>query len=118
MTLNIILLLVAITGLANTIAILLLRKTLTEQINVSDGRDGAYRTALMKLEEEGDVREAQIANMALKVAEIEKKLGDLPLEEMQEEYRHLAAFNEGVQNIMGFGPNVPKLDKEGVKRGG
>lgn len=93
-------------------------RELQEEKALGDRRDEAYRSALVKLAEVSDKHQEQLASMALKVAEIEKKLDDLPLEEMEEEYRSLAAFNEGVQNIMGFGPNVPKLNKEGVKRGG
>jgi uncharacterized phage infection (PIP) family protein YhgE len=125
MTLNILLLLLAITGLANTACILFLRKGLKELNELSDRRDEALRTAAKALagtqgDLAGDIAQLkkETAELTAKMDSAEKKLDDLPLEEMEEEYRSLAAFNEGVQNIMGFGPNVPKLNKEGVKRGG
>jgi chromosome segregation ATPase len=125
MTLNILLILLAITGLLNTIVILYMQKRLKDLSDLSDRRDEALRTAAKALagtqgDLAGDIAELkkETAELTAKMDSAEKKLDDLPLEEMEEEYRSLAAFNEGVQNIMGFGPNVPKLNKEGVKRGG
>ena len=94
-----------------------LSRVLEDEADVGDRRDEEYREAFLGLSEEMDSAREQISAMALKIAELEKKLGELPTEEIEAEYRNLAAFNEGVQNILGFGANIPKLNKEGVKRG-
>ena len=90
---------------------------LQEEKHLGDHRDDVLRTAIRGQEDSIDTLQGQIGALSLKIAEMEKKLGELPLEQMEAEYKSLAAFNEGVQNIMGFGTEVPKLNKEAVKRG-
>lgn len=66
----------------------------------------------------------QISNLALNLARIDERLKaveetlkDLPVEEITEENKRLKAFNDGVASIMAFGPDVPKLNKEGLTNG-
>lgn len=50
-----------------------------------------------------------------RLSAVEKTLADLPIEEMDEEAKRLKNFNDGVNNILNYGTNVPKLNKEGLK---
>lgn len=65
-----------------------------------------------------------ISELALSLAKVDERmkameetLKDLPVEEITEENRRLKAFNDGVASIMSFGPDVPKLNKEGLTNG-
>ncbi len=66
----------------------------------------------------------QISNLALSLARydermkaVEDTLKDLPIDEITEESKRLKDFNDGVASIMAFGPDVPRLNKEGLKNG-
>ncbi len=54
-------------------------------------------------------------DMQKKVENMQKKVEELPVEEMNEEVKRMNAWNFGVQEIMNFGPDVPRLKKEGLK---
>jgi hypothetical protein len=50
-------------------------------------------------------------------AAIEKKFEDLPIEQMDEETKRLKNFNDGIDNIMNYGFDIPKINREGLKNG-
>ena len=50
-----------------------------------------------------------------KQQKLSDKLKELPVEQMEEEYERLANFNDGLFEIMSFGKDIPKLNKEGLK---
>ena len=46
---------------------------------------------------------------------VEEDLEKIPVEEVNAEVQRLELFNDGIANIMGYGPDVPKLNKEVLK---
>ena len=47
---------------------------------------------------------------------VEEDLEKIPVEEVNAEMQRLELFNDGIANIMGYGPDVPKLNREAVKK--
>lgn len=47
--------------------------------------------------------------------ELDAKVAELPVDEMTEEVKRMSAWNDGFSEIVGFGKNVPKLNKEVLK---
>lgn len=58
-----------------------------------------------------------IKDLTDRVEELEKQLDRVPIEEMDEEIKRMNAWNNGVDNILGYGVNVPKLNKEVLRHG-
>lgn len=52
-----------------------------------------------------------------KLSVLEKTIADLPIEQMDEEAQRLKTFNDGIDNIMNYGFEIPKLNREGLKNG-
>lgn len=52
-----------------------------------------------------------------KLSVLEKTIADLPIEQMDEETQRLKTFNDGIDNIMNYGFEIPKLNREGLKNG-
>lgn len=48
-------------------------------------------------------------------AELKKRLDELPVAQFEDEVGRMKAWNDGVDSILGYGPEVPKLNKEGLK---
>ena len=61
-----------------------------------------------------EVAEMQ-TNLAASLKELEAKIAELPVDEMAEEVQRMSAWNDGFSEIVGFGKNVPKLNKEVLK---
>lgn len=47
--------------------------------------------------------------------ELDAKVAELPVDEMTEEVQRMSAWNDGFSEIVGFGKNLPKLNKEVLK---
>ena len=63
-----------------------------------------------------------LSDMATKVGqldgrccELEEKYADLPVAQMEEEIKRMNAWNDGVDSILSYGPEVPRLNKEAIK---
>ena len=52
-----------------------------------------------------------------KLADLEKQIAELPITAMEEEAERMKAFNDGISEIMSFNPDVPKLNKDGLRHG-
>lgn len=52
-----------------------------------------------------------------KLADMEKQIAELPITAMEEEAERMKAFNDGISEIMSFNPDVPKLNKDGLRHG-
>ncbi len=52
-----------------------------------------------------------------KLAALEKAIAGLPIEAMDEEAKRLKSFNDSIDNIMNYGFDIPKLNREGLKNG-
>lgn len=52
-----------------------------------------------------------------KLADLEKQFAELPITAMEEEAERMKAFNDGISEIMSFNPDVPKLNKDGLRHG-
>lgn len=52
-----------------------------------------------------------------KLADLEKQIAELPITAMEEETERMKAFNDGISEIMSFNPDVPKLNKDGLRHG-
>ena len=106
---------VCCTGLLGYVAGMARR--LRELETLCDRRDGTIRNALASLADKtaklADRQEEQ--NNAL--AEVKQKLDELPAEELREEYKRMNAWNDGVDSIVNFSPEVPKLNMGGIKHG-
>lgn len=61
-----------------------------------------------------EVAEMQ-ANLAASLKGLEAKIAELPVDEIAEEVQRMSAWNDGFSEIVGFGKNVPKLNKEVLK---
>lgn len=48
---------------------------------------------------------------------LDKRIADLPIEEMNEEVKRAKNFNDGIDNIMNYGFDIPKINREGLKNG-
>lgn len=46
---------------------------------------------------------------------LDKQFSELPLEELDEEVKRMASWNDGWSEIVNFGKDIPKLNKEGLK---
>lgn len=65
---------------------------------------------------------AELERMAERVGKLEtdmmdlhEKIAELPVDEMTEEVQRMSAWNDGFSEIVGFGRNLPKLNKEVLK---
>lgn len=52
-----------------------------------------------------------------KLADLERQIAELPITAMEEEAERMKAFNDGISEIMSFNPDVPKLNKDGLRHG-
>lgn len=102
-----------------------LAKRLKEQEELGDRRNDSFHTALANLAKTVCDLDDRISDLDDRISDLDerhKKLDgefrELPKEEMEAEYQRLVSFNTGIQNIIGFGPDVPKLNKEAIRSGG
>ena len=93
------------------------------------GTDRFQYKQLKELEDKLDRVDYEVAHMALEVAglrqyindqtdrlnELEKQLDRVPIEEMDEEIKRMAAWNDGWSGIVNYGKDIPKLNKEVLK---
>lgn len=56
-----------------------------------------------------------INDLTDRVEELEKQLDRVPIEEMDEEIKRMASWNDGWSEIVNFGKDIPKLNKEVLK---
>lgn len=89
---------------------------------VTAGYAAGLSAKVKMLVRENDKLNDYVAKLARESAEfrgwcqdMQKKVEELPVEEMNEEVKRMNAWNFGVQEIMNFGPDVPRLKKEGLK---
>ena len=47
---------------------------------------------------------------------VEEDLEKIPVEEVKAEAERLERFNDGIASIMGYGPDVPRLNKDAVTK--
>ena len=94
-----------------------------QQEELGDRRDDVLRTAIANLARQAGELGDRYKELGDRYKELDEKLRaldgkieELPTEEMEAEYRRLEAFNTGVQNILSFGPDVPKLNKDALQR--
>jgi hypothetical protein len=85
----------------------------TNFARMSDRLDG-YCDENKKLREQLDAAEKKLEE---RLSEAEKRLEELPLAAMEEEAERMRAFNDGIGEIMSFNPDVPKLNKDGLRHG-
>lgn len=52
-----------------------------------------------------------------RLSAVEKTIAELPITAMEEEAERMKAFNDGISEIMSFNPDVPKLNKDGLRHG-
>jgi hypothetical protein len=74
------------------------------------------------IEKQNDVMAGWMSGTTTKLTELERRLHcveedleKIPVEEVNAEVQRLELFNDGIANIMGYGPDVPKLNKEVLK---
>ena len=89
-----------------------LDRRMKQQEELSDRRSDTFHTALANLAKTVCELDERISALDEKLQKLDGKIEELPTEQMEDEYRRLEAFNTGVQNILSFGPDVPKLNKD------
>ena len=57
----------------------------------------------------------RIDKLEKRLADLEKQLDRVPIEEMDEEIKRMASWNDGWSEIVNFGKDIPKLNKEVLK---
>jgi DNA repair exonuclease SbcCD ATPase subunit len=79
----------------------------------------ALRQNLQTISDISDEHDANLANNAValekRVKELERQMEELPKEDLQARYDAEAAWNEGIRELVGFGKNFQRLNKEGLK---
>lgn len=91
---------------------------------LSDRRDATVRNALANLAERvakvaeyTDTFASQVQELGKAVSAVKDTVDELPAEELKDEYKRMAAWNDGVDSIVNFSPEVPKLNMGGIKHG-
>lgn len=74
-----------------------------------------FSTLSHNLDYERASREKQMIDLKTKLEKLEEKFAELPVAQFEEETNRMKAWNDGVDNILNYGTNVPKLNKEGLK---
>ena len=93
-----------------------LDRRLKQQEKLSDRRSDTFHTALANLAKTVCDLDEKINGVDERLTKLGGEFKELPKEEMEAEYQRLVSFNTGIQNIIGFGPDVPKLNKEALRR--
>lgn len=111
---------------AQTIAFVIIAVAIIVFIIANRRRVDDLEDALCGIYEEFEEREDHIlemvASLADKVAKTDERLDelegdlDVKMESLEEETRRMREFNDGVDGIMAFGKNIPKLNKDAVRR--
>lgn len=57
----------------------------------------------------------RVEKLELDLKDLDAKVAELPVDEMTEEVQRMSAWNDGFSEIVGFGKNLPKLNKEVLK---
>lgn len=57
----------------------------------------------------------RVEKLELDLKDLHEKIAELPVDEMTEEVQRMSAWNDGFSEIVGFGKNLPKLNKEVLK---
>ena len=94
-----------------------LSKEIKEERGVNNRRDDANRTALASLAQAIAEQRERMNELERRIGCVENDLGKIPVEEVNAERERLERFNDGISNILSYGPEVPKLNKEAVRRG-
>lgn len=57
----------------------------------------------------------RVGKLESDLKELNAKVAELPVDEMAEEVQRMSAWNDGFSEIVGFGKDLPKLNKEVLK---
>ena len=95
-----------------------LDRRLKQQEELSDRRSDTFHTAMANLAKTVCEVDERLSGVDERLTKLDGEFRELPKEEMEAEYQRLVSFNTGIQNIIGFGPDVPKLNKEAIRSGG
>lgn len=92
-----------------------------ENVNDSLGRlalgANTAEERMIGLNEKLDAVQGENILLRDKLADLEKQFAELPITAMEEEAERMKAFNDGISEIMSFNPDVPKLNKDGLRHG-
>lgn len=58
-----------------------------------------------------------ISRLTDSCAKLEKTVGEIPIAKMEDEVSRMTAWNDGIESIMNFSPEIPKLNAGGIKHG-
>ena len=101
-------------------------KEFRKEVTLNDKRDAVTTKALAslasktawlneELKKETAARLKASAEMEAKFDAMQEKLDKLPVEQFEDEVSKMKDWNDGWSEIVSFGKNVPKLNKEGLK---
>ena len=57
----------------------------------------------------------RVGKLEADLKDLREKIAELPVDEMTEEVQRMSAWNDGFSEFVGFGKNLPKLNKEVLK---
>lgn len=107
----------ALAIVAGLLAMLIgLRMRVRELEEVSDRRDEVLRKAATDLAMTVSRQAEIMEKMDERLKKAEEKLEQLPVEDFTEELRRMQDFNDGAQSIAMFGGDIPKLNKDAVRK--
>lgn len=116
----------ALVFLAVGVALRMLDKDASKEKELNDKRDAVTTKALANLvmkmnwideaqKEETAERMKAEAELRSKLDALQEKLDKLPVAQFEDEVGRMKAWNDGVDSILSYGPDVPRLNKEGLK---
>jgi septal ring factor EnvC (AmiA/AmiB activator) len=94
----------------------MLSKDLREEQDVGNRRDNACRKAIASMAQNLIDQRERMNELERRLGCVENDLEKIPVEEVNAEVQRLERFNDGIASIMGYGPDVPRLNKEAVKK--
>ena len=95
----------------------MLTKDQTEERGVNNRRDDANRKAIAAMAQAIAEQRERMNELERRIGCVENDLEKIPVEEVNAERERLERFNDGISNILSYGPEGPKLNKEAVRRG-
>lgn len=101
-------------------------KEFRKEVALNDKRDAVTTKALAslasktawlneELKKETTARLIAGTEMEAKIDGLQEKLDKLPVAQFEDEVGRMKAWNDGVDSILSYGPDVPRLNKEGLK---
>lgn len=90
-------------------------KDMWAEKELNDRRDAANSKALAHMAVNFAQMNDRINKLAERIEKLEASMKELPMEELDEEIKRMAAWNDGFSEIIGYGRDIPKLNKEGLK---